>query len=239
MIKALLFDYGGTLDTNGRHWAEVLWDAYKHEDIQVSKEQFREAYVYGERTLAQKPLICPDHNFLDVLRIKCHLQTQYMLQKGYLICRIEAERLADVVAQECYETAKKNTAATCEMLTRLKKHYKLALVSNFYGNLTTVLRDFGLYRYFDKIVESAVVSHRKPDPQIFHLAVDDLDLDYDECVVIGDSYTKDILPAQSLGCATIWLKGRGWDDNAVLEDNAVDNCIAVITRVDELEYYLR
>ncbi len=239
MIKALLFDYGGTLDTNGRHWAEVIWDAYSREDIQVSKEQFREAYVYAERTLAQKPLICPEHNFLDVLQIKCRLQTDYMLQKGYLNHQSEAHRLADVVALACYEMARKNTAAIREMLARFKKQYKLALVSNFYGNLTTVLRDFGLYGYFDKIVESAVVSHRKPDPQIFRLAVDDLELDNDECVVIGDSYTKDILPAQSIGCATIWLKGKGWEDRPMLDDNAVDNCIAVITHFNELEFYLR
>ena len=61
----------------------------------------------------------------------------------------------------------------------------------------------------------------------------------DECVVIGDSYTKDILPAQSIGCATIWLKGKGWEDKPMLDDSAVDNCIAVITHFNELEFYLK
>ena len=239
MIKALLFDYGGTLDTNGHHWFEVLWEAYLSEDIQASKEQLREAYIYGERTLEKKPLICSDHNFLDILRIKCHLQTDFMLRNGYLLSQTEAERLAEAVANSCYQTARRNTASTHKMLAAFKKKYKLALVSNFYGNLSTVLRDFGLYGYFDKIVESAHVSHRKPDPQIFRMAVDDLELECDECIVIGDSYTNDILPAQSIGCATIWLKGKGWNDKNQLDDNAVDNCIAVINHFNELEFYLK
>ena len=27
-IKGVIFDYGGTIDTNSRHWAEVLWSKY-------------------------------------------------------------------------------------------------------------------------------------------------------------------------------------------------------------------
>ena len=51
-IKSLIFDYGGTLDTNARHWARVLWEGYVKAGIPVSEAGFREAYVHGERTLA-------------------------------------------------------------------------------------------------------------------------------------------------------------------------------------------
>ena len=27
-VKGVIFDYGGTIDTNSRHWAEVLWSKY-------------------------------------------------------------------------------------------------------------------------------------------------------------------------------------------------------------------
>ena len=27
-LKGIIFDYGGTLDTDGLHWSEVLWTAY-------------------------------------------------------------------------------------------------------------------------------------------------------------------------------------------------------------------
>jgi putative hydrolase of the HAD superfamily len=59
-------------------------------------------------------------------------------------------------------------------------------------------------------VESAVVGIRKPDPAIFKLGVDALGLKPEEVLVIGDSYRKDIVPAESLGCRVLWLKGKGW-----------------------------
>ena len=46
-IKGIIFDYGGTIDTNSRHWAEVLWEKYVEHQVPVTKEAFREAYVFG------------------------------------------------------------------------------------------------------------------------------------------------------------------------------------------------
>ena len=79
--KGLIFDYGGTIDTDGVHWSEVLWNGLVAAEIPVGKADFRDAYVYGERTLARQPLIRPEHTMLDVLRIKVDLEIQYLLQK--------------------------------------------------------------------------------------------------------------------------------------------------------------
>jgi putative hydrolase of the HAD superfamily len=35
--------------------------------------------------------------------------------------------------------------------------------------------------------------------------------------VVGDSYQKDIVPATSIGCQTVWLRGKGWNDEDVDE----------------------
>ena len=51
-IKGIIFDYGGTLDTGGDHWSEVIWCAYGKAGVAVNKAEFREAYVYAERELA-------------------------------------------------------------------------------------------------------------------------------------------------------------------------------------------
>ena len=91
------------------------------------------------------------------------------------------------------------------------------LVSNFYGNVESVLADFGLRHLFAAVIESAVAGVRKPDPQIFRLGVEALGLQPEEVLVVGDSLRKDILPAESIGCRTAWLKGKGWTDE---EDRA-------------------
>ena len=187
-VKGILFDYGGTIDSNGMHWAEVIWMAYEALKVPVSKAVFRDAYVHGERTLGKNPIVKPHHTFLDMLRLKSDLQIQWLKENGHL----SAE------------------AVTPELPEQLAERYPLVLVSNFYGNIESVLKDFGLDHLFSAIVESAVVGIRKPDPAIFRLGVDKLGFPADEIVVVGDSYDKDIVPATRIGCQTIWLKSIGW-----------------------------
>ena len=102
-VKGVIFDYGGTIDTNSRHWAEVLWSKYEEFQVPVDKTSFREAYVHGERTLARVPLVKPEHNFHDVLRIKTDIQVNYLVEQGKLdeeeACR---ENYAEKVADSCY-----------------------------------------------------------------------------------------------------------------------------------------
>ncbi len=44
-IKGIIFDYGGTLDTGGDHWSEVIWDAWQQAGVAADKAEFREVYV--------------------------------------------------------------------------------------------------------------------------------------------------------------------------------------------------
>ena len=206
-IKGLLFDYGGTIDSNGLHWAEVIWQAYEALQVPVSKEVFREAYVYGERTLGKNPIVQPHHTFLDMLRLKCDLQIQWLQQEGHLSTEVNP---ADEIATWCYAYARKAIDQARPILRQLAERYPLVLVSNFYGNIESVLHDFDLDGLFGSIVESAVVGVRKPNPAIFQMGVDRLGMQSEEVVVIGDSYDKDIVPATQIGCQTIWLKSIGW-----------------------------
>ena len=99
------------------------------------------------------------------------------------------------------------------MLEELHEGHPMMLVSNFYGNIDEVLRDYGIRDYFKGIIESAVVGVRKPNPTLFRLGVDALELNPDEVLVVGDSLRKDIEPAEHLGCDVLWLKGKGWTDD--------------------------
>ena len=84
-------------------------------------------------------------------------------------------------------------------------------------------------KYFDEVVESAVVGIRKPDNAIFKLGVDALKLRPEEVLVIGDSYSKDIVPAMSIGCKTIWLKGKGWDDEPEQDSDSI-----IVNKLEEI-----
>lgn len=207
-IKGLIFDYGGTIDSNGLHWAEVIWMGYEAAGIPISKEVFRQAYIHGERTLGKNPIIRPHHTFGDMMRLKIEIQFEWLhTTAGVSLLPAKAEEIAGW----CYRYAARCIDTARPVIAGLAGRYPLVLVSNFYGNIESVLKNFKLNSYFGSIIESAVVGIRKPDPAIFALGVEKLQVSPENVVVIGDSYDKDIVPATGLGCKTIWLKNIGWE----------------------------
>lgn len=234
-LQGIIFDYGGTIDTNSRHWAEVLWEKYRYFQVPVSKEAFREAYVHGERTLARNPLVKPEHNFLDVLQIKARIQIDYLVDKGFLD-RVEADdkAYASRVADSCYQYVLDTLRRTRPVVHELAAHYRLVLVSNFYGNIQTILKDFQLADYFSAVIESSVVGVRKPDPAIYQLGVDAMGYPAGQVLVVGDSFSKDMVPAKAVGCKAAWLKGEGWG-NEEIDESLPD---IIITDLPELLPYV-
>lgn len=229
-IRGIIFDYGGTIDSNGKHWAEVLWDAYQDVNVPITKDIFREAYVHVERFLAVNPLVRPEHNFRNLLRIKTDLQIEYLVSNNYLELGEKTDGYSLAISEQCYNFAKDIISEEIPIIKKLYDKYPMVLVSNFYGNVTSVLEDFELLPYFQSIVESSVVGVRKPDPAIFALGVNELNMPAESIVVIGDSHAKDIVPASKNGCATIWLQGPGWGDD---EEGATAD--VVITDFKELK----
>ena len=242
-LKGIIFDYGGTLDTCGQHWGKKLWHAYERQHVPVSEQQFRDAYVYGERTLGRNPIIKPDYTFHRTLATKIRLEMEHLCTQGaWDASEEEFKQKHQAVLEDVYAEVLATTAHSAEVLTQLSERFPMVLVSNFYGNIECVLQEFGLRKFFPRIVESAVVGIRKPDPRIFELGVEALrrssdvetlrssDVEKDansklsslhsplstlhsqDVLVVGDSFYKDILPAQKAGCRTAWFKGEGWTD---------------------------
>ena len=195
----------------------------------MTEEQFREAYVHAERTLGKLPIIQAHDTFLSMLTSKLKLEFEYLVGCGWLVAdKVEAERMQRILLNDIYDKVKANIAESRKVLSALKKHYRIGLVTNFYGNMSVVLEEFGLSSYFETITESAVVGVRKPDSQIFNIAVKSMVVRPENVVVIGDSYTKDILPAHKLGCHTVWLKGEGWtseEPTTCVADYSIKNLV--------------
>ncbi len=93
------------------------------------------------------------------------------------------QRIEDVKLDE---TAKNSALLT--YITLLKKHYKLAILSNIASDwITTRLLDASEQALFDDIIESFRVGITKPHPDIFYLAAERLGVDPEACVFIDDN----------------------------------------------------
>ena len=80
---------------------------------------------------------------------------------------------------------------------------RMAVISNWDGNLPQLLQDIDIAKYFDTITTSALVNLRKPDPRIFALTLDNLSLKPFEIMHVGDNVEADGFGAREAGVETI------------------------------------
>lgn len=91
-----------------------------------------------------------------------------------------------------------------ETLAELKaRGLRLAVVSNAEGQVARDLDSAGYGGAFETVVDSHVVGLRKPDPAIFHLALDHLKIGAERAVYVGDMPGIDVAGARAAGVSPI------------------------------------
>jgi HAD superfamily hydrolase (TIGR01662 family) len=113
--------------------------------------------------------------------------------------------------------------------------YRLGLISNTGDdtNVQTLVDRDGLRPYFDVIVTSAAQGIRKPNPRIFHIALEHWVIPASQAAMVGDSLGADILGARNAGLYSIWITRRaGTAANRAHEDTIRPD--AVINSLEEL-----
>lgn len=238
-IKALLFDYGGTLDSGGRHWSHILREGWAVAKVDITDfDSWRDAYIYAERALDGSNIVSSKDNFLDLLKKKMSIElgrlyaTESIISPRHMSPKEQAETVSRA-AYYCYTYARRYVWRSIRIIHTLSEYYSIGLVTNFYGNIRAVMRNFGLWpEKMAVVVESAKVGVRKPSPEIYSMAVERLGLKPAEIIVIGDSMANDIIPATSIGCWAIWLKGEGW--NASQPTDPLPEGVVTINKLDDL-----
>ncbi len=97
-----------------------------------------------------------------------------------------------------------------DALRRCKQRVgRLALVADTRpGTATNVLAQHGLAGLFDYLAISEIVGVEKPDPLIFQVALEALEIapaDYGRVAMVGNNLERDIAGAKRLGLTTIFL----------------------------------
>ncbi|MCU7497720.1 MAG: HAD family hydrolase [Bacteroidota bacterium] len=207
-MKAIIFDFGGTLDTDGTHWGIKFHEVYLSSGIMIPEKVFRNAYVLAERDMAGK--LKKNTGLLETLNKQISFQLKHLVNDYNCRFYDDLPQIADDLSWKCYSEVKNNTGYIYNTLLNLSKKYTLGVISNFYGNLIQVLKDLGIYELFSLVMDSELIGIRKPDREFYHEMLGKTALKPEELIMIGDSYDNDIVPSKSLGCRTIWLKGRAW-----------------------------
>lgn len=191
MIKVIFFDFWGTLVENG------VWSPIKQvRTILGIKDSFEDYVVRMEKAMMTTKFGSLREAFQALCEeFKITATTEQMeslvgmWNKSWMLARPYDE--------------------TISTLQRLQKKYNLVLVSNTDGfSIDSVLEKFGLRQYFKEVFLSYEMGKIKTDKEFFPRVLENLGIQAEECMMVGDSIQSDVVPAQAVGIKAVLLDRR-------------------------------
>jgi putative hydrolase of the HAD superfamily len=191
-IRAVLFDVGGPLDTEVEHERAIDADiraAFVAAGCAVTDEQYDAASRYAVECFAWDAYSAiiwrlagadPDlaRRVSDDFRSRARGRNVFELRPGMdgLLRRLHARGL------------------------------RLGLAANQPAVALDRLDAAGVGGYFHYRHVSETLGFRKPDPRLFLHACESLEVEPEECIMVGDRVDNDIAPARMLGMRTVLLR---------------------------------
>jgi putative hydrolase of the HAD superfamily len=133
-----------------------------------------------------------------------------------LLCReLGLEENAEVLARRVYDefgdpARWRVYPDVVPALGRLgREGLKLGVISNWDCRLEALLAGLDLAELFDAVISSACVGLHKPDPRIFEMACEMLDVAPGEAVHVGDHHYSDIVGASAVGMTAVLIDRHG------------------------------
>jgi putative hydrolase of the HAD superfamily len=191
-----LFDFGGTLDADGVHWAPRFHAAYRAAGGALEYPAFERCFQACDRDLERLPGI-------RGLGFRAMVEAQ-----ARLLCRLvpDGGRIApEAIAVPFHAAALATVVRNRPVLDRLSRTHRLGVVSNFTGNLSACLEELDVRRWFEVVSDSGLLGIAKPDPRIFVATLARLGAPPAAAWMVGDNFQNDIRPAAALGIRTCWL----------------------------------
>lgn len=211
MIRGVIFDLGNTLMYFDADWSSIEQKrtesmlAYFSErgyPLPVSfAENFRALHDAGRTRAAQTDI---EYTTQDALNDALTQHNICWIPDAVLPRAVEKFFQAEQDRWVGYTDAR----ATLEHLR--DRGLKLALLSNAtdHAFIERLMQNAGLAEFFDPLLSSAKISHRKPDPRAFQPILDAWQIPANEIVMVGDAASFDILGAHRAGMRGVLMEDR-------------------------------
>lgn len=208
MIRAIIFDVGGTLIWgNGPQFERA--NAWRTALLLRERGLIEDAPGFTDRLVSLRshsPKEGPDYSQTGTTRQ--HLET--MLDENGIS---HDSAFIDWLEREFTRSEAEGAVAIPgmpQLVRSLAGKVRLGVASNTRSHLLTeqIIARLGLGSLIDPLVTSVSAGFRKPSPHVFNKVLNAWDVDPAEVVMVGDSRRKDVAGAQAQGMKAIWLQAE-------------------------------
>lgn len=233
-IKAILFDFDGTLRHNLPSGGEVFTDYVINQGLRVTNDDRRRAAIWEHYYFANSPEIQADHKKYNGEEedFWFHFAHRRLAALG---CAPElVPELGPKVSnhmRENYNPENWVPDETHSVIPRLREAgYTLGVVSNRDNPYQDEIDSLGMQDYFHFSLAAGEVKSWKPDPGVFEHAIKIAGTKPEQTLYIGDNYFADVVGARRAG-----LRPVLYDPNRLFHEPGCP----VIASFDELEGVVR
>jgi HAD superfamily hydrolase (TIGR01549 family) len=193
MIKVILFDLDGTLYKSPeirKKFAEAAYHALaKLKNISVEEAK---TMIEGTREKLKEKHGFPVPYTLTLIRFGMPVELWHKENIKFFNPR-------DYLSQN---------GELKEMLSGLTKRCRLAILTNNNEiQAQRILEALNVRDLFDRVFTYNTFKTMKPNPDFFKKAAKEMGVKPKECLVVGDRYSVDLIPAQDLGMQIYEVKG--------------------------------
>lgn len=207
MITSVLFDMGGTLE-------DIFVDAASEQEAISKLHAMLISYGLDPKVddAALKESVDAGWVRYGKFRDSCDVELKPIhIWCDYVLTDFNFPR--EVLAPHCEEIAhmweithyhRSLRPRVAEMLQGLKDMgLKLSIISNTAAlyQVFASLKEYGIRDYFQDVTLSSVTGLRKPSPDIFYVALNQIQSQASECVYVGDTVSRDIIGSKRAGFA--------------------------------------
>lgn len=210
-IKGFVFDMDGVI-LDSESISDITWEqAAKEFNVQMTKEILNSCRGSNKNDILAK---------LSKIYGSDFDSEAFLNRTGVLFSQIETEKGIPLLPY-----AK-------EILSYLKPKYKIALASSTKGStVQRQLQNCGVISFFEERITGEMVTHSKPNPEIYLMACKAIGLKPEECVAVEDSFNG-IRSASAAGLCTIMVP-----DKVQPKKEIEILCWKVLKSLKEIELY--
>ncbi len=211
-FDVILFDLGNTLIYFNGQWSQVTQKAHAallqslvQNGIQLQEETFLTSFRQRlEEYFEERDTEFIEHTMAYILKT-------LLAELGFNSVGSQVIQQALAVMYAVSQAHWKPEEDSVPTLQKLQMGgYGLGLISNAADNadVQALVDQAGLRKYFDVILTSAAQGIRKPNPRIFHQALQHWGVAPTQAAMVGDTLGADILGAENAGIFSIWITRR-------------------------------
>lgn len=200
-ITDIFFDLDHTLWDFERNSALAFQSVLKHHSINVAVDDFLKIYVplnkwYWEQYRKEE---------LSQAQLRYGRLKDTFDQLGYPI----SDSMIDVLSEAYIHELPMNNYlydGALEVLDYLQSNYRLHIITNGFQSVQDgKLKNSGIGKYFTTVTNSETAGVKKPNPLIFHKALEMAQCQAKHAIMIGDCLEADVQGALNIGMAAIFF----------------------------------